>query len=87
MNVYKVSRTDAIDWDNYIAFVCIAATEEDARNIHPYEHDPWPFETWDSGNPRNTGWVHSKDINTLTVEYIGTAAEPARIILASYCAG
>lgn len=92
MNVYKVSRTDRIDWDEYDAFVCVANDfvcvandEAEARNMHP--DSEWGPEFWDSGNPRKTGWVKRSDAHTLNVDLVGTANGPARIILSSYCAG
>jgi hypothetical protein len=91
MNIYKVSRTDTVGWDQYDAFVCIAETEEAARNMHPYEDDHddiWDIpDTYDDGYRRNTGWVKRKEIGTLKIEHIGTADGLPGIILSSFCAG
>ena len=35
MNVYKVSRKDDIDYDQYDSFVCVAETEEQAKLMFP----------------------------------------------------
>jgi hypothetical protein len=89
MNIYKVSRTDTVGWDQYDAFVCIAETEEAARNMHPDDDDIWDIpDTYDDGYRRNTGWVKRKEINTLKVEYVGLAGVGlAKIVLASFNAG
>ena len=35
MNVYKVSRKDEIDYDEYDSFVCVAESEEQAKLMFP----------------------------------------------------
>ena len=35
MNIYKVSRKDGIDYDEYDSFVCVAKTEEQAKLMFP----------------------------------------------------
>ena len=35
MNLYKVSRKDGIDYDQYDSFVCVAETEEQAKLMFP----------------------------------------------------
>lgn len=35
MNIYKVERTDNVDYDEYDSFVIIAETESVARYTHP----------------------------------------------------
>jgi hypothetical protein len=40
MNIYHVSRKDMSHWDEYMAFVCIAPSEDHARNVHPGQKQP-----------------------------------------------
>lgn len=35
MNIYKLTRTDEVDWDEYEAAVVVARSAKDARKIHP----------------------------------------------------
>jgi hypothetical protein len=90
MNIYKVSRTDEVGWDEYDSFVCVAETAAAAKKVHPfdeYNNTEWPPETYSDGYRRNHGWVKREAIETLQVEYVGTGDGPARIVLSSFCAG
>lgn len=45
-NLYKVSRTDysMYSWDEYQSFICVAATEQEARHMHPDNRSRWDEE-------------------------------------------
>ena len=59
MNIYKVTRHDDSDFDEYESFVCYAENESDARNTNPDdEYISIP-------------WATYADINNLIVELIG----------------
>lgn len=45
LKIYLVSRTDEIGWDEYVAAVVVAESEEQALTLnpmHPIEDDDWP---------------------------------------------
>lgn len=76
MNIYLVSRTDSIGYDEYDAFVVVANTEEEAVSFLKTNHDPVK---------RYGEWS-----NEVRVELIGPASndytEPTEI-LGSFNAG
>lgn len=73
-NIYLVSRTDNVDYDQYDAFVVTAENEEEAKTVINSKHDP--DEDW-------TTWSHK-----VKVELIGVAnSNKAEIILGSFNAG
>ena len=39
MNIYKVSQDKNCDYDSYDSFVCVAESEEQAKNMFPDDHD------------------------------------------------
>lgn len=79
MNIYKVSRTDDVSYDEYEAFVCAAESEDEARMMHP------GFGGWDQVC---ADWVRREERDTLKVEMIGQAAcGVTGIILESFNAG
>jgi hypothetical protein len=84
MNIYLVQITDSIDYDQYDAFVCIAATEDEARAMLP--------DTFFTNEDRECFgiWVPITSIDTLSIIKVGVAesteASP-RIVLASFNAG
>ncbi len=81
--LYLVERTDNWGYDDYDAFVCAAASEDDARNMRPEGlHAEWDriFDPW----------VHSSAKDTLKVTLIGRASRTTKepqVVLASYNAG
>jgi hypothetical protein len=91
MNIYLVERTDGADYDEYDAFVVLAETEEDAKNLGPtgIEID------WERAkNAKYLNWTN--DISKITVQLLGKATESCilarmmkdtRIILSSFNAG
>lgn len=53
MNIYKVERTDNVDYDEYDSFVVVAENDQIARNTHPEgprngrRHQTWPVDPED----------------------------------------
>jgi hypothetical protein len=41
MNIYLVSRTDEVDWDEYDSVVVVAETPKEARKIAPVDDGTW----------------------------------------------
>lgn len=100
--LYRVSRTDRGDYDEYDSFVVICASEEEARKTHPREYvyhgrsdDNGSFWCWYDENIGQTRtymggmtWVNATQIHTLDVEFIGEITSNEKgVILASYNAG
>ena len=83
MNLYLISQEDRFGRYTYNELVVCAATEDEARLIHPAEYsqpDPW-------SNGGNHTWASSPD--KVAVEFIGVAESSIRkgIICASYNGG
>jgi hypothetical protein len=75
VNLYRISRTDDPDWEEWTEAVVAAETDVAARLIHPNRCDVWVTATqqWRfQGNPSSchSGWVLPADV---VVELIGTA--------------
>ena len=90
MNLYKVTRTDYIGYDEYVEFVCSAQDEEQARSIAPWGAlGEVAMVGWDP-EVRKWGWHWADTINDVQVELIGVAdakfTKP-QIISASFNAG
>lgn len=81
MNIYKVSQDINGDYDTYDSFVCVAESEDDARDMHPNGELIGKSSHWD--------WVSEKDKHLCRVDFIGVASpESTRgVILASFNAG
>lgn len=81
MNIYKVERTDSVDYDEYDSFVIIAETESVARYTHPAGYD-----IEDAARGSNSWPVLPEDI---IVTLIGRSAGgiPAGVICVSFNAG
>jgi len=47
MNIYLVSRTDEVDWDEYISIVVVAESSVEAKRIYPSEHSE---QYWNKNN-------------------------------------
>lgn len=78
--LYHVRRTDTVGHDQYTDFVCAAATEDEARLLHP------------AAGPNRRPCVHNEwpsDIAKLRVKFIGWASRDQRqgVISKSYKAG
>jgi hypothetical protein len=90
VKLWLVSVKESLGYDAYDSMVVAAATEDQARRIHPHSDDySWDNGWTHKGRPtrvQNT-WVDNPD--DLIVECIGTAIEEteAGVILASYNAG
>ena len=65
MNIYLLKNDNPDDFYYYDAMVVCAASEEDARTMHP------EIGAWEGDSPYD-GWCPAKDVK---VTYIGTAAE------------
>lgn len=78
--IYLVSRAGRIGWDEYIEFVCVAASEERARMLHPngYAIDGTPCTFGDS-------WPVKPQ--ELKVVYVGDSEREESIICDSFNAG
>jgi len=85
MNIYKVETIFNVSYDEYDSFVCIAVSEQEAREMHP-----------DGPTKRNpeykralSTWVDFAQINSLKVTLIGVANDNQNkgIVLSSFNAG
>jgi hypothetical protein len=74
MNLYLVSRTDVVRYEQYDAFVVAADSEDNAKEIINKEHDP---------NSNYSDWSHNTETELLG---ISIATEP-EIVLGSFNAG
>lgn len=91
MNLYLVSRTDSIGYDEYDAFVCVAESEEQALSLHP---DGGTIE-WFFTKADGTHYIRNCDFGwhfgeRAVAKYIGKADEKYKeptVILASFNAG
>ena len=68
MKIFKVERTDHIDYDEYDSVIVVAADEQQARETHPRCGNEWDSEDecWTDGA---SGWTY--DISSLEVEFLG----------------
>ena len=68
--IYKLERTDKVNYDEYISCIVVANDEEHARIIHP----DWSFMTGDPSEDRkrfDRDWAYSQ--SNITCQKIGTA--------------
>lgn len=80
MNIYKISRPNDVDYDEYDSAIVIARTYHEARTLHPDG-------SINNGAFGEKTWVESKKV---IVDLIGVADEDFRdkcVILASYNVG
>lgn len=89
MKIYLVSQNVNNDYDTYDSFVCIASSENEARQTHPHKSAVWNGSYW-----VHSMWGSEWDIwewclpSQVEVEYIGESKEELpRVILASFNAG
>lgn len=97
MNIYKVEQDWNCDYETYSDFVCIAESEQAARETHPNESvthikDGEWYGTSTTGKeyPQyNWDWILADDIGRLKVTLIGVANEAQHkgVICASFHAG
>lgn len=89
MNLYLVSRTCTIGYDEYDAFVCAAESEEQAQKMLPFDEE-LIRDAPEENIRKLTIWEWENDLNKIKVEYIGKADEKytkPKVILASFNAG
>jgi hypothetical protein len=81
MNLYLISRPDAYAYGEYDAAVVAAASEEDARYIHP--SGVILNKNAATDDPYDGSWILPKDVR---VTYLGQAKEGTKrgVICASY---
>jgi hypothetical protein len=70
MNIYRLTRTDRIGWDAYIACIVVARTEEQAFDIAEKELGGYMCEQWTS-------------VANINIELVGSCDRAAGILLAS----
>jgi hypothetical protein len=88
LKIWKVEAPDDFGgYDTFDSFVCVAYTEEGARNMHPVQGELSENETF--WNVYRYDWIKKEDIHQLKVTFIGHAADNAvpGVICASYNAG
>lgn len=77
MNLYLVSRTDRVSYDEYDSMVVAAESEDDARLMKP---------TGETAHDSCYAWTYNPE--ALTVELLGTSLDSTpRVVIASYNAG
>lgn len=83
MNLYHISQDIESGYDTYDSCVVAAASEEDARRIHPSEHR----KDWPEKEDSYLGWAHKPE--QVTVRLLGVAAPGIErgVICASFNAG
>lgn len=69
MNLYLVSRTDEVDYEEVESFVCVAKSSLQARDMHPSN----PIGEWPNDGEWY-GWIPRNKISTLNVIYLGKAS-------------
>lgn len=69
MNLYLVSRTDEVDYEEVESFVCVAKSSLQAREMHPSN----PIGEWPNDG-RCHAWIRKDQISTLNVIYLGKAS-------------
>jgi hypothetical protein len=80
VNLYLISQTEEEGYDTYDSAVVCAASEDEARKLHPSGRN----EQWGTAY---SAWCAAPE--SVTVKQIGVAVEerPAGIVLASFNAG
>ena len=79
MNIYLISQDVNTGYDTFDSAVVCAVSEEDARDIHPYEYEHW-------GNKERGTWCFRNEVK---VDLIGVAKRGAKreVICSSFNAG
>lgn len=87
MNIYLVSRTDYVDYDEYVAAIVSANSEGEARKLWPGQH-VWRKYTNKFDPTTKERQLDEHDISSLEVQIIGTSfSNEAKVILSDYKAG
>lgn len=86
MNLYLISQSANNDWDTYDSAIVCAASEEDAKSLHPGGHDE-PVPTGSGERDAVHGTWTSR--NNVKAQLVGAAAEGIErgVVLASFNAG
>ena len=97
MNIYKVEQQLNNGYDTYDSFVCIAATEQEARETYPsqfithHKDGDWYGTYTEGGEYKQIGsdWVEFGEIDQIKITLIGVAnAEQTKgVVIASFNAG
>lgn len=93
MNIYLVQQDIVKGYDTYDSFVCVAESEQEAREMHPSEYVTHHKDgVWYSNEYEHdfNDWVEFKDIDKVKVTSIGVAfhyKNNNKIIIASFNAG
>ena len=92
MKLYKIVRTDSIEWDTYDSAVVAAHDKEEAKLMHP-NGDIWAASGYYT-NSSTDEYYNSIDTWTepenVIVEYIGEASKTIKescVVISSYNAG
>jgi len=87
MNIYRVSRTDKVSYDEYAAIVVSANSEEKARKLWPGKH-VWGKYTNKINPVSKEREIDTYNTDTLKVELIGSSlSNKEEIILEDYWNG
>jgi hypothetical protein len=78
--IYVVKREGSVSYDEYAGFVCIADSEEAARDMHP----SGSVDDWDADYD---AWIKRAYTHTLSVTCIGLSLLEPQIVLTDYHAG
>lgn len=85
MNIYKIERKDACNYDQYDSAIVAAMSPKDAKTIHPAGEVEVVLET----AIEQSGWDSWTTQDNIDVTFIGKAGVNVKrgVILASYNAG
>lgn len=90
MNLYLISQEENDQYDTYDSAVVIAASEDQARLIHPNGRmfDPNEREQWYRWDDQYRSWASSPDKVAVTLLGVdSTGSEEWRVVVASFNAG
>lgn len=97
MNIYKVEQDINNGYDTYDSFVCVAETEQEARETYPsqfgtHHHDGKWFGTYSGGGEYErdgSDWIRFDQIDQLKVTLIGITNKDHKkgVVVASFNAG
>lgn len=88
MNLYRISQTTNEGYDTYDSAVVVAASEEDARKIHPGSLRMIDYGEWWTSDQMYSTWGYA--LEDVKVELIGQAAPKLKagaVVCASFNAG
>ena len=70
MNIYLISRTDLVDWDQYNAFVVVATNETEATLFLLKEHPLGDYSDW--SDKTSAMLIGTTDIYTEPTKILGS---------------